>query len=523
MKKRSSLIAGLTTAACTAMIASVGSSYAFAGQDTTYAAHETISIGYPGNGSSIKVNPNDPVLNYIEKKFNISFKLVTETWANMDQQTNLWGASGQLPDVFFSDQLNNTTYDQWVQQGLIQPLPSNLSKYPYLQKLENLPDVKSFAVNGKMYLVPRLLQQQNVLPSDFGVVVRKDWMDKLHLSQPKTWNDFMNILKAFVTKNPDHQKNVVGFTTGNVGWTQNDLFVNQFPQRMWWYKDHGKWIAPITSPKYLTIINELHQMYASGLLDKDWANPNNNASTKFVNGQAGAMDQQAKTLNGLEQAWNAAHPKEPFNQYVEFLMMPPGPDGNRYQYVYYNWWSESLFNSQVDATKMDRIMALYNWLLSPQGRVLTNFGIEGKDYKLVNGKIASLRPASWNINTAYPITGMISQLAVWGEAEREGFNEFNTVNPVPNGWTKMSNDMLQNYINEYMKITKPTQINWDVNAYASSLPPVTAGGSSDTVLAQAVASNNPAQVWNKFVQAQLAGGLAKEIQEVNQQFKNANN
>ena len=514
---------GAAVLAASGLIVSVGAPAASAASNP-YSQPETISIAFPGNGSTIKLVKNDPILQTLEKKFNVTFNLVTETWSNYDQQTSLWAASGQLPDIWFSDQLNNATYDQWVQQGLVAPIPSNLSQYPYLRTLMNESDVKAFAIKGQMYLIPRQLQKENVLPSDFGVAVRKDWMQKLHLQQPKTWNDFINILTKFVKDNPEHSKNVVGISTNNPGWLLNELFTFQFPQQMWWYKNSsGKWIPGYTDPKYLGMIQKLHQMYTTGLLDKDWGTTSNNPIEKFVNGQAGAIDQQPKELMNLENAWNAAHPKEPFSKYVEFLMMPPGPNGKRTQYVYYNWWSESLINSQVDSTKMQRILALYNYLISPQGRLLTNFGVKGTDYKIVNGKIVSLHNASWNIGTAYPSQGLFGSLAIWGNAPREGISEFNTANPVPSGWAKDGWNMVQSYIKQYMKVTVPNKINWTVNAYASGLPPITAGATETNALLQAVAASNPAASWNSWLQTQYKAGLTKEIQEVNAKFKNASN
>ena len=521
-RKTAGIIAVLVT-----MVASVSGSAAASVQhskrDTNpYAQPETISVAFPGIGQWIKFQSNDAVLQYIYKKFNITFKPVTESWSNYDQQTNLWATSGQLPDIFFSDEVDDPFYFQWIKEGVIQAIPSNLNQYPYLKKLMDQSDVQAFKVNGKMYLIPRQLTKQNVLPSDFGIVVRKDWMKKLHLSQPKTWAQFVNILTQFVKNNPDHNKNVVGLTSNVEGWLLNDLFTFEFPQHMWWYKDAiGKWIPGFTSPRYLTMIEQLHHLYAAGLLDKDWANGNNEPTTKFVEGQAGAMDQQPKNLNQLEQAWNAVHKKKQFSDYVEFLQMPPGPDGKRHQYVYYNWWSQSFINSNVDAVKMQRILALYNYLCSPQGRLLTNFGIEGKDYRIYKGKIFDLHQPGWNLGTAYPSTGMLNSLAVWSQAPREGISEFHTTQIVPGGWTFQSEGMLQNYISWYMKNTVPTAINWEVNAYAQSLPPINVG--SGDWIAQAVASNNPEAVWKQYLQEEYKGGLTKEIQEVNAKYKNASN
>lgn len=504
---------GLTTGLATGLSPAV----ATAASANPYMQHENISIAFP-QGS---ISNSDPMLKYIEQKFNITVNLVPETWSNYDQQSQLWAASGKLPDVFFSDEIGNSVYDQWVNQGMVQAIPSNLSAYPYVSKLMAQSDVKAFATNGKMYIMPLLLQKSNVLPADRGIVVRKDWMEKLHLAQPKTWAQFVNILKAFETDNPEHNKNVIGLTSNSENLLTGDLFENSDPSLGWWTKVNGKWAPSWSTTNEKVVVNGLHQLYSEGLLDKDYDNPNNPAMTKFINGQAGALDQQPKNLFELEKSWNTAHPTEKFSNYVEFLQMPPGLNGKRYQFQYFNWWGQEFISSNVDSTKMARILALFNYLMSPQGQTLVFYGFDGKDYKMQDGKIDSLHSQSWNISTAYPSELLWVNLATWTEAEREGIPQFNTVNPVPSWYDNDGWNMYQNFVTWYMKNTTPIDINWNVNAYVESLPALQ--GSTTDWLGQAVASSDPIQVWNSYVQQEMNAGLTNQIQQVNQKFANQNN
>lgn len=483
-----------------------------------YAQHMTISMAMISAADDIKAGANDAVLNYLQQKFNMTIKPVEQTWSNYDQQVNLWAASGQLPDVFFTDEINTPNYFQWINQGLIRALPADLSAYPNVKKLVQLRDMDGYQVNGKLYFIPRQLQASNVLPGDRGIIVRKDWMAKLGIKDPQTWDQFVAMLKAFVQRNPDHSKNVTGVTSNNVGTLEASLYQNWDPYAYWWHKDSsGKWISPVQSPTMLSMIQATHQLYAQGLLDKDYGNPNNNPTTKFIEGQAGAIDQQPKHMDQLQKAWDQVHKDKKFTDVAKILMMPPGPDGHRYAFQYYDFWSESFFNASVDDAKMSRILALYDYLISPAGRKLVNFGFAGKDYKMAGEAIAPMHNTSWNVSSAYPSTGVFASLVVWGE-DLPGHSEFKTTNPLPAGsWTAASWKMYSDYVRDYLRLSTAAPVNWAVNTYATSLPH--GNDNANTAFVQAVAASNPQQVWQQYLQQENKLGLTAATAQVNQKFK----
>src|SRR5262249_3751072 len=143
---------------------------------------------------------------------------------------------------------------------------------------------------------------------------------------------------------------------------------------------------------------------------------------------AGAIEWQPKHLDQLEQAWNQAHKDKKFTDIAKILMMPPGPDGRRLVFEFWDFWSESTFSAAVSDAKMARILALYDFLISPAGRKLVSFGFAGKDYKMVGDTVASLHPPTWNIGAVYPSTGVFNGVAVWDQS-LPWKPEFKTSNP----------------------------------------------------------------------------------------------
>ena len=81
--------------------------------------------------------------------------------------------------------------------GAFWDLTSYLKDYPNL--VSSSPTVqKAASVNGKVFGIYRPRDEMRS-----AVIIRKDWLQKLGLSMPKTTDDLYNIAKAFTDDDPD--------------------------------------------------------------------------------------------------------------------------------------------------------------------------------------------------------------------------------------------------------------------------------------------------------------------------------
>jgi multiple sugar transport system substrate-binding protein len=110
-----------------------------------------------------------------------------------DFETKLTAAATahDLPDVVIDDaaQLGN-----FKTQGIIKPVDK--SKLAGADQLAPGSWASASDLTGKVYAVP-FSAQANLL------FIRKDWLTKLNLSEPKTWDDVVAVAKAFTTQDPD--------------------------------------------------------------------------------------------------------------------------------------------------------------------------------------------------------------------------------------------------------------------------------------------------------------------------------
>lgn len=485
--------------------------------------HYEISLTYPDITNHIKPDDRDEVLKLIEEKFNITLKPVAISWSDYMEKTRLWAASGQLPDVVFSAATDSNLYKTWVDQGIVKKIPDDLSNYPHIEEIMNLNDVKGFrGEDGSMHFIPRQLAEQNELPQDRSFFIRKDWAIALgydNWQNPQSNEELNNMLMDIAKNNPDGKGNAVGVTTHTVGFLGPSMLINQFPQQGYWLQEDGEYIHPALSSQQIDLLKSMRKLYHDGVLDKDFALPNLDAIAKFAQGQSAALIYQSKNAVNVETSWNSIENNGPFAESVGLVYLPMADDGNYYLPSFYTFWSETLINPKVDDEKMQRILALYDFLLSPEGQILTMYGFEDIDYKMEGEKLVIIRDrdAEGNIpglGTKYPSTDTLRFLATWGADRRHGNEE------LPGGWAPETYKMSQDYLKHYLEIGTPIGINWEVNAFVKTLP--TPGGSVDLnaeLVRVIVGTDDIGKMWEEVINKLYQAGLQDQMDAVNARFK----
>jgi putative aldouronate transport system substrate-binding protein len=476
--------------------------------DNPYGKHLEVSIAYFDIGSAIREGQDDPVLDLVQKKFNITIKPVNVTWSDYMDRIKLWAASGQLPDAFVTAETSGDLVNEWVDQGIIKPLPDDMSKFPHLKKYLDLPDVKGAAApDGKNYFIPRMLADRNELPNDRGILIRKDWMEELGLQDPATYDELKQLLKTLSEK-----KGVIALTTGSLDWTHDSVFHNLAPGMLWWQKVDGQWIPGFMTDAFAEVVAHERDLYKSGLLDKDFAVPNVDADGKFVQGKAAALVTTVKTMNAMVTGWRQYNPDKNILDHVKILPPVPAADGKNYLYGYFDYWSGTLFNGKLSDEKQERILALLDWLASPEGQKVSRYGLEGVDWEPAGDKINYFHAddPEFDLAQKYPSTIVFNGLSIWTDGVRY-VEEY--------GPSEV--EQVQKYLDEFeaeqLRTGEKSPVNWVVNAYASSLS--TGGGDLGGLVTKLVIGDDDIKAeLQKFADQQMNLGLADAIRKVNEKF-----
>ncbi|OMC69753.1 hypothetical protein BK121_14105 [Paenibacillus odorifer] len=491
--------------------------------DNPYKDPMTISLGFWDADAEIANIEKDPIAKQVLEKFNITLKPVNLSWDDYTQKIQMWAASGQLPDIFAIDAVGTQYQRKWVNQGVVKALP-DLSKYPNLAKYFESPDIKGLGVDGKYYTVPRrMFPSVDWSALDRMVFYRWDLAQKAGITkEPETWEEFEAMLDAIVKSDPEG-KHVTGLTTtttkmlGGFFWLYGNPVATSdgSGSDFKWIKEDGKFIPAVFSKNALPALQNMKNMYEKGLIDPDIALVKPAESyDNFVAGKAAALLSGGGFINlnsdMYEKRWKTAYPDKDMTESVKALKPLIGPDGERSHAIFKTYWSESYFSNKIDDKKMDRIMALYDYVLSPEGKDLLTYGIEGVDYKLENGQKVVIEKGS--LNEKYPASRFLKNLVAY-----ETSDSYNMDNPT------IANEGIRKEAVDYIDwIQNNTKVpEYDIRLTYMTTPTkdkFTVLDHDD--LLKIMLSKEPVEsYWNSIVNDYKAKGLDKMIEEVNEKAK----
>ncbi|MDF3144686.1 MULTISPECIES: sugar ABC transporter substrate-binding protein [unclassified Streptomyces] len=110
---------------------------------------------------------------------------------NFDQQLQSRASTKDLPDVMINDTALMGSYQG---QGLLKPIdPASIAGH---DQITDKTWSSTVGIDGRHYGIPYSRQAQTLM-------IRKDWLRKLGLKAPTTWQEMLSVAKAFATEDPD--------------------------------------------------------------------------------------------------------------------------------------------------------------------------------------------------------------------------------------------------------------------------------------------------------------------------------
>lgn len=403
-------------------------------QNADLSQHLEISIGFWNIQAMENSKEKDGVWRYLEELFNITIKPVNLNWSDYNERYLVMGVSDSLPDIFAATTITGTSENNalslsdMISRKMLSPLPEDLSKYPEVKKTVDFLQHSLEQKDGKIYTFPRnSFGDMDLSSSDAGLLVRKDWMESLGITEPENLDAFIDMTVAFAAEDPDgnHIDDTIGYNVGNRTALGKWLILGIAPECnvYTWVKKDGQFLPSYLLPEFEDVVKAYRKLYVSGGLDPEfYLKKTVDSVYDFARGKLGALEYKTSpaALSEIKAYWNHYHDEsEPFEDAVSILNIFPCSDGKRYSNSSSPFWSESLFSSHVDEEKMERILYLYEYLLSEEGWYLTRFGIEGEDYDFKDGKYSCLPDASSeNVSELllkkYPSLNLFTSLASWG-------------------------------------------------------------------------------------------------------------
>lgn len=403
--------------------------------DSAFAEHVTFTM----NTTSDPPAEDDALWNYYTDKFNFTVDWVPLQYAERFDKLRIWIATDDLPDVVWIG-LNDVIYSEyitWMNSGMFAEVPS-LDAYPNIQAMydqEAMLGDELCTFDGKLMSLPAMRDSASYdFMINMGIGYRADWAEKLGMRNEGdvyTWEEFMNLLQAFIEQDPggNGAGNTYGLCT-RMGYFPDILGIWQTNPTPWTFEEpgyiemDGQYVWYPSTDAYIEGLKIVKDLYDRGIIWPD--NVIDSSETLYrelyVAGQMGAMAQNL-SLGFVSQVRDDMLKVDPSLErdkvYAIAKISNPGTEDEFYQHAVASYWSCVAFSLKATDAQKDRFLATQDWNLSPEGRNLGLYGLEGTDFTVNDDGSINLL---WEKDEAgtyvdpYPFREYYTRLSVYDNA-----------------------------------------------------------------------------------------------------------
>jgi putative aldouronate transport system substrate-binding protein len=259
---------------------------------------------------------------------------------------------------------------------------------PYLQEFSNLKQLnpailKQTSVDSKIYglYTERPSSRQ-------GVIIRKDWLDNLHLNNPQTLDELYEVMRQFTYNDPD--QNGKQDTLGLVD--RNDLVYGVFKTLSSYFGTPNNWklenhqfVPEFVTAQYKNTMNFMKKLYDEKIINQDFALTSKEVQRdKFINGIAGVFIGSMTDVQRLSIEAQNLNPKAE----LTLINRIKGPEGYKVWSIP-NYNGLYLFSKKAIATEdeLRQVLEFFDRTMDKDVANIMMYGFEGRHYKLEEGKI----------------------------------------------------------------------------------------------------------------------------------------
>lgn len=262
------------------------------------------------------------------------------------------------------------------------------AKYPNLSAMSESV-AANLTVDGKLIAVPRTR-----VVGRYGLSYRQDWAEKLGVELPEnaTPDDVYNMLYAFTYNDPDG--NGVDDTIG----MEMTLYTGPFDIIQTWFGCGNGWqdvngqLVPVwMTDNYFEAVEYIKKLYDDGLMPKDWASrPTDSWSNGCKTGENGVY---IDVLDSGKRIWKYFETEETYTPSVVDSSQPASMvlygavNGHTLATAGYNGFFTLSATTLDTEEKIEAALTLLDKLCDPEMLTITQYGLEGVNYKMEDGHL----------------------------------------------------------------------------------------------------------------------------------------
>ena len=347
----------------------------------------TISFWYVPTVIEAGAPPEDWIAyKIIRKKFGINLELTMLPASTMDRNVKVTAAADgdALPDMVI---VNREPLLHLVKKGLVMQVDSLYPLMPKRTEIMYNENSRRFATfKGKCY---GFSTSGVTIQKNEGVLIRKDWLDNLGLSVPKTIDEYLDVMRAFTSKDPDGngKNDTYGYGACIDTYTYEEGLGRRFEPIFGAYGVAGTWNMTekdaglnVRKSGYFDAVKTLALMQNEGLIDPNWMGyKKDDFRAAWKSGRFGIMREQHSAY-ASESNYAPFDRRFPEGSWI-VIDPPEGPEGKSSVGVDTIPYTTLVISKKAEMEgKAPLIAALLEWMVSDEGYYLIGWGEEGVNY-----------------------------------------------------------------------------------------------------------------------------------------------
>ena len=356
---------------------------------------------------------------WVKEHFNLTFEYIPVSWGDWNDKIRTWVTTGDTPDLIWWDLKGATAweYADWARQGAFTPyLPEDFEGRPEMKKVyETAESVNALMVDEKLYAWPSLRdnppEAQNCYTSNW--CYRRDWAKQVGLYKEGdvyTFEEWEALIAAVLEQNlaqaglvmppwgfphaavlflsdPPAEGNetcsyIIDESTGLYIWPATTDAYAEGNETCSYIIDEstGLYIWPATTDAYAEGVKKTYDMFQAGLIYQDnIAFKGQEPEDMIKAGQAFATYNVTGSLND----WTTDMMRDGVLEKREDFgpAIVTGIQDTWYMTQTEDYWTVTALSKNIGEDEKARVLDFWNFLMTDDGRLLRNFGVEGKDWQ----------------------------------------------------------------------------------------------------------------------------------------------
>lgn len=331
------------------------------------------------------------VLDTLQELTNIHFDVTAANGAAEQDNFNLMIATGDYCDILTCMSLYTTGLEGAVDDGIIQDLATILpEKCPiYWSNLSSNTNTLMQSYTDAGYMPSICVVTPEIGQEVVGPILRKDWLEEFGMEMPETYDDLYDYLtQAKNIKGATFEAVATNGLNADLAYGENLFFEDLSVSDPFIVVD-GEVKATMVQYGFQSYLRFMHKLYENKIISQDFyvetaEDVGVQARINFGVGTNSLISIAANNTSDIVS--NVTDPN--FEMAVMNFVSESGNTGNHVgpTSLTDTMKDKDTWSFSTDCRDIEPLLQLVEFLYSDEGYILTNYGIEGVTYEMVDGK-----------------------------------------------------------------------------------------------------------------------------------------